>query len=206
MTAATSTTPPLALRRVYSATCTACSLHEAAKTVCIPGIGSTFYRSMVVGEAPGANEDDRGEPFIGRAGETLNRALQEAFLTENARKEIFITNTVKCRPPGNRNPSGREIGTCVDLYLSKEISLINPIAILALGNPAVEALLGFSGISQMRGKWYVLDRTPETLVMPTWHPAYVNYNGGVGGDVWQEFLGDIETFATKIIASFEVPL
>lgn len=190
---------------LYDHTCTACPLHREAKTVCMPASGTVKVRGLVVGEAPGREEDQRGLPFVGRAGLTLDRALKQAFVTDLAREEIVVTNAVKCRPPSNRDPSRIELDTCVALYLVEEIHEIDPIAILACGNIALEACLGITGISSVRGTWHMLNRDKETWVMPTWHPAYVNYNSG-DVEVWRQFLADITEFANKIIVKQEVPL
>lgn len=190
---------------LYDHTCTACPLHKDAATVCMPAAGTVKVRGLIVGEAPGREEDRRGIPFVGRAGETLDRALKEAFITENARGEIMVTNAVKCRPPANRDPTRIELDTCVALYLVEEIHQIDPIAVLCLGNVALEACLGITGISSVRGTWHMLNRERETWVMPTWHPAYVNYNSG-NMDIWHQFVSDIGDFAAKIIAKQEVPL
>lgn len=130
----------------------------------------------------------------------LDKALKEAFISENVRDEVPVTNVVKCRPPGNRNPSPSETSTCLGLYFNKELEVFDPIAILTLGNVATEALTGFTGVSTLRGKWRLLDSAKERWVMPTWHPAYVGYNGGIGSQVWDEFLSDVCTFAGKVIA------
>lgn len=171
----------------------------------MPASGTVKVRGLVVGEAPGREEDQRGLPFVGRAGLTLDRALKQAFVTDLAREEIVVTNAVKCRPPSNRDPSRIELDTCVALYLVEEIHEIDPIAILACGNIALEACLGITGISSVRGTWHMLNRDKETWVMPTWHPAYVNYNSG-DVEVWRQFLADITEFANKIIVKQEVPL
>lgn len=190
---------------LYDRTCTACPLHKDALTVCMPAAGTVKTRGLIVGEAPGREEDRRGIPFVGHAGQTLDRALKQAFVTERAREEIMVTNAVKCRPPANRDPSRIELDTCVALYLVEEIHQIDPIAILVCGNIALEACLGIRGISSVRGTWHLLNRDKETWVMPTWHPAYVNYNSG-NVEVWREFLSDITEFANKIIVKQEVPL
>lgn len=187
---------------VYDHACTACPLHKAAKTVCLPAAGTRTYPALVVGEAPGRQEDERGVPFVGRAGETLNRALIAAFGDEDIRNKIMVTNTCKCRPPANRTPTPVEIDTCTSLYLVEEIHEIDPIAILALGSTPLRGLLGITGITAARGKWHLLNRDKETWVMPTWHPSYTNYNP----EAYHELQSDCEKFAEKVLVGEEVPL
>lgn len=129
---------------------------------------------MIVGEAPGANEDEQATPFVGRAGSILDVALLHAGVK---RSEVFVTNTVKCRPPGNRKPTESEEESC-RVYLEREIRLVNPVAVMALGNHALRALTGLWGITQYSGTWIRVPRpdTEPLLVMPNFHPAYVLRN------------------------------
>lgn len=183
---------------IYDHACTRCVLHSGAKTVCMEGVGNPANTSaMIVGEAPGRNEDERGVPFIGRAGQILDTELVEAFITPNARSEVFVTNVVKCRPPGNRQPKTAESRAC-SLYLAAEIEALDPFVILALGNPAAWELLHETGITRIRGTWHRLDRERETWVMPTFHPAFVDRQGRASLAA-QQFRDDIQTFATKAI-------
>lgn len=176
---------------LYDHECTACPLHAHALTVCMAASGSpSLSKILVVGEAPGATEDRLGTPFVGYAGGILDKALIRIF-GDNAREKIRVTNAVKCRPVANRNPTHTEVTTCVDLFLAREIKRFNPFVILALGNISTEALLGLSGIGDLRGTWWPLDSKKERWVMPTWHPAYIGYQGGVGSARWDEFLSDV---------------
>lgn len=185
---------------LYDHECTRCPLHEHAHTVCMEGSGrSPDYYAMVVGEAPGRDEDAAGRPFVGRAGVLLDEALVTAFVSPRARQEVFVTNAVKCRPPGNRTPSQREQQACL-AYLQDEIERVDPHVILALGNAAAFVLLRETGITRIRGEWHRLDRERETWVMPTYHPAFVGYQGGVGSVAWEAFVGDVEMFANRAIA------
>jgi DNA polymerase len=122
---------------------------------------------MFVGEGPGADEDARGEPFVGRAGQKLNEMIRSIGLD---REEVYIANVVKCRPPDNRAPEPDEVGTCAP-FLFAQIEAIRPRVIVALGAPATKTLLGTRvGITQIRGTWGTFRGIP---VMPTFHPAYL---------------------------------
>lgn len=159
-------------------------------------------RAMVVGEAPGRNEDEQGVPFVGRAGAVLNRALRDSFASsepEKIREDVFVTNVVKCRPPGNRDPEESEIDACVSAYLTHEIEAVNAAVLLACGNVAAGVLCGETGVSRMRGRWYPLDSDVERWVMVTWHPAYIVYRG-YESEAWAQFREDVRAFAERAIA------
>jgi DNA polymerase len=146
--------------------CTRCKLH-AARTNIVFGVGNPRARLMFVGEGPGADEDARGEPFVGRAGRKLDEMIRSIGLE---REEVYIANVVKCRPPDNRTPEPDEIATCVP-FLFAQIEAIRPKVIVALGAPATKTLLGTRiGITQIRGTWGTFREIP---VMPTFHPAYL---------------------------------
>jgi DNA polymerase len=147
----------------------------------VPGEGNPSARLVVVGEAPGADEDASGRPFVGRAGQVLTRMLAAIGL---AREEVFIANVLKCRPPGNRSPGPDEVAACRP-YLVEQLAALRPELILALGTHAVRALLATErGISSLRGRF---TRTPEgTLVMPTFHPAYLLRNPAAKREVWED--------------------
>jgi len=184
---------------IYDHSCTRCILHDGVKTVCMEGSGrSPDYHAMVVGEAPGRDEDAAGMPFVGRAGALLDQALVTAFVSPRARQEVFVTNTVKCRPPGNRTPTQREQQACL-AYLQDEIERVDPYVILSLGNAAAWVLLRERSITRIRGNWFRLDRERETWVMPTYHPAFVGYQGGIGSAAWDLFVDDVQVFATRAI-------
>lgn len=167
--------------------------------MCMEGTGDPKYHAMIVGEAPGRLEDAKGKPFIGEAGKLLDGALVIAFMTAHVREEIFVTNVVKCRPPQNAKPTHRQSAACFE-YLHREIAMVDPTAILALGNTAIEVLLGTSGITRLRGKWQRLDRKRTTWVMPTYHPAYVLRKGAYGTEEFSDFCADINVFAGKVLA------
>jgi DNA polymerase len=157
---------------------------------------------MVVGEAPGRNEDHLGVPFVGQAGRILNRALTIAFAHESAdptkvREDLFVTNAVKCRPQNNDTPSASDIETCVSAYLTHEIEAVNATALLACGNVAAQALLGETGIQRLRDTWYRIG--PDRHVLVTWHPAYVLYRGGYPSEAWDLFYDDVKAFAERVL-------
>jgi len=148
--------------------CTKCDLCKT-RTNSVPGKGNFHSDVIFVGEAPGKNEDEKGEPFIGIAGKKLSIALEEAGI---AREDVYITNIVKCRPPKNRVPTTMERETCQD-YLKQEITIIKPKIICILGNTAFNSLLGGSEIIKFRGK---LVRKDNQLYFLTVHPAATIYN------------------------------
>ena len=152
--------------------CTACPLH-ATRTQSVPGYGLPTARIMAVGEAPGEKEDKEGRPFVGAAGKMLTKLLEGIGLD---RHDLYITNTVKCRPPGNRDPEVSEVEACAH-FLDEQIDLIQPDAILILGRHALGRLLpGSPVISQCHGsKIEVGDR----LYVPLYHPAAALYNGSL---------------------------
>ena len=148
--------------------CTKCDLCKT-RTNSVPGKGNFHSNVIFVGEAPGKNEDKKGEPFIGIAGKKLSIALEEAGIS---RDDIYITNIVKCRPPKNRVPTTIERETCQE-YLKQEISIIKPKIICILGNTAFNSILGGSKITKFRGK---LVRKENQLYFLTIHPAATIYN------------------------------
>ena len=152
--------------------CTACPLH-ATRTQAVPGYGPVGARIMAVGEAPGATEDREGRPFVGAAGKLLTRLLEEVGLN---RRDIYITNTLKCRPPDNRDPLPEEIRSCSH-FLDAQIALLRPDVILILGRHALGRLLpGMGGISALHGEKV---QRGDRLYVPLYHPAAALYNGGM---------------------------
>jgi len=148
--------------------CTKCELCKT-RTNSVPGKGNFQSDVVFVGEAPGRNEDEKGEPFVGIAGKKLSDALEEAGIS---REEVYITNIVKCRPPNNRVPNTVERETCKD-YIRQEISIIKPKIICILGNTAFNSMLGGSEITKFRGK---VVRKNDQLYFLTVHPAATIYN------------------------------
>ena len=148
--------------------CAKCELYKS-RTNPVPGKGNFKSDVIFVGEAPGRNEDAKGEPFVGIAGQKLNIALDNAGIS---RESIYITNVVKCRPPNNRVPTVSERDMCDD-YLQKEISIIKPKIICILGNTAFNSILGGSEITKYRGK---IVKKDNQLYFLTVHPAATIYN------------------------------
>lgn len=160
--------PDWAVLRARVAACTACELHRS-RTQTVFGVGSERADWLVIGEAPGAEEDRRGEPFVGRAGKLLDAMLAAAGL---AREDVFIANILKCRPPNNRDPQPAEVVAC-EGYLARQIELLAPRLIVALGRVAAQNLLkSDTPIGKMRGRlhYYGKDEIP---VVVTYHPAYL---------------------------------
>jgi DNA polymerase len=158
------------------------------------GVGSIDAQLMFVGEAPGADEDEQGEPFVGKAGQLLTKIIQATGLK---RADVYIANILKCRPDtpgqsaGNRKPTSDEMATCIP-YLHEQIDLIRPKVIVALGATAVEGLLGKTlGITKLRGTWKTYRGTP---LMPTYHPAYLLRNQAMSEKrkVWEDMLAVME--------------
>lgn len=149
-------------------TCTKCSLCKTRKNS-VPGKGAHDTKIIFVGEAPGRNEDNAGEPFVGAAGKKLSDALEHAGIS---RDEVYITNVVKCRPPNNRIPTESEKEACKN-YLESEISLIKPKVICIMGNTAYQSILGGSNITKERGKF--IKKNGRTYFL-TIHPAALIYN------------------------------
>jgi len=161
--------------------CTRCKLHEKRTNV-VFGVGDPKARLMFVGEGPGADEDARGEPFVGRAGKKLDEMIKAIGLD---RGSVYIANVVKCRPPGNRDPERDEIETCSP-FLIAQIEAIRPSVIVTLGSPATKLLLATrEGITRLRGRWQSFRGIP---VMPTFHPAYLlrQYTKENRRKVWED--------------------
>ena len=153
--------------------CTRCSLCDT-RTNAVPGIGSGESGVMFVGEAPGRSEDLRGRPFVGRAGKVLTRVLEEAGIS---RESVYITNTVKCRPPQNRVPNQSERDAC-RAHLDAEISMIKPDIICIMGNTAYGSILGGAGKTDKRGS---VVRKDGMFYFLTVHPAAVIYTPDLAG-------------------------
>ncbi len=179
--------------------CKCCGLCSTATQIVFgetnPEAGLVF-----VGEAPGEEEDRTGRPFVGRAGELLNKIIAAMGLT---RDDVYICNILKCRPPGNRAPAPEEALACRK-YLVRQLEIIHPKVIVTLGNPATQNLLDTSvGITKLRGHWQQLPPIGEGLggtpVMPTFHPAYVlrNYTEETRGLVWSDMQQVMEALGLK---------
>jgi uracil-DNA glycosylase len=163
------------------AECTACELHEA-RTNTVPGQGCMHPDILFIGEAPGADEDAQGIPFVGRSGQLLTKMIEAMGYS---RDTVFIANINKCRPPGNRAPSPAEMQVCIP-YLKRQISLLEPKLIVALGATAINGLVDLPkgmGITKVRGSWLEFEGIP---LMPTFHPAYMLRNPNMKRPVWED--------------------
>ncbi len=165
--------PAAALRAQQAALqgCHRCKLCEARNTI-VFGSGNPEADFMVIGEGPGADEDAQGLPFVGRAGQLLTRMLASVNLS---RDEVYIANTVKCRPPGNRNPEPEELAACAP-FLAEQIAAIQPKVILTLGSVATQSLLRTrDAIGRLRGRVHPYG---DAMLIPTFHPAFLLRNPG----------------------------
>jgi len=173
--------PPLTLAAVREelGECTRCKLCRG-RTQIVFGVGNPRADLVFVGEAPGAEEDAQGEPFVGRAGQLLTRIIQAIGLR---REDVYICNVIKCRPPGNRSPEPDEIASC-EPFLLKQLEAIRPKLICTLGSPATQTLLKTKEpISRMRGRFFEFRGVP---LLPTYHPAYLLRNPHEKKTVWQD--------------------
>ena len=169
--------------------CVKCGLH-ATRNHTVFGVGSPAARIMFVGEAPGADEDASGEPFVGRAGQLLTDMIQKGMGLK--REEVYICNVIKCRPPNNRTPATDELAACKG-YLWRQIEIIRPQVIIALGAPAAQTLLNTrEGIGRLRGRWHEFFPSGSSTfgepipLMATFHPAYLLRSPGEKGKAWED--------------------
>jgi len=166
--------------RAHIGDCARCKL-SASRTHVVFGVGHPSADLMFVGEGPGHDEDLQAEPFVGRAGQLLTEIITKGM--KLARAEVYIANVVKCRPPNNRNPEADEIASCMP-FLQRQIEIVRPKVIVALGTFAAQTLLGVkTPISRMRGTWHDYR---GTRVMPTFHPAYLLRTPGDKRLVWED--------------------
>ncbi len=176
--------------------CTRCELHQSRQQT-VFGEGDPDARLMIIGEGPGADEDRTGRPFVGRAGELLDKQIAAMGLT---RPQVYIANVVKCRPPNNRTPTPAEASTCGD-YLRRQIQTIRPAVILTVGGPAAKLLIDTKdGITRLRGTWHTYDAVdPPIPIMPTFHPAYLlrAYTKDNRAKVWN----DLQAVMQKLAAT-----
>ncbi len=174
----------LATVRADIGDCTRCPLHTLGRKQIVFGVGNPKAELMFVGEAPGADEDVQGVPFVGQAGQLLTKIIEAIGLS---RDDVYIANVIKCRPPGNRNPEPIEVATC-EPFLLQQIDIINPKVIVALGTFAAQALLKSTvPISKLRGQVY--DFRGTVKLIPTFHPAYLlrnRNNTDLKRDVWED--------------------
>ena len=170
----------LAAVRTDIGDCTRCKLHTQGRKQIVFGVGNPDADLMFVGEAPGADEDVQGIPFVGRAGQLLTKIIEAIDLK---REDVYIANVIKCRPPGNRNPEPDEVETC-EPFLFQQIDVIKPKVIVALGTFAARALLRtLDPISRLRGRVY---EYRGSKLIPTFHPAYLLRNPASKREVWED--------------------
>jgi uracil-DNA glycosylase family 4 len=184
----------LAAIQTRVAVCVKCSHLAVSRTQTVFGVGNPDAEIMFIGEAPGADEDARGEPFVGRAGQLLTRIIETMGFK---RAEVYIANVLKCRPDmpagssGNRPPTPDEMQTCLP-YLADQIEIIQPAVLIALGATAVEGLLGTRGVMrELRGRWHTYQDTP---LMITYHPSYLLRSQAPSEKrkVWEDMLQVLE--------------
>lgn len=168
------------LREEIGPACARCKLHTLGRKQIVFGVGNPNADLMFVGEAPGADEDEQGEPFVGRAGQLLTKIIEAIGLK---REDVYIANVIKCRPPGNRNPEPDEVAQCQP-FLFRQIDAIQPKVIVALGKFAAQSLLQTTDpITRVRGRSF--SYRGATLV-PTFHPAYLLRNPSAKREVWED--------------------
>ena len=186
--------------RQRALSCRKCEHLATSRKNVVFGVGNIHAELMFIGEAPGADEDEQGEPFVGKAGQLLTKIIQTMGLS---RETVYIANILKCRPDtpgqsaGNRKPTAEEMQTCIP-YLHEQIDLIRPKVIVALGATAVEGLLGKTiGITRLRGQWRTYRGIP---LMPTYHPAYLLRNQALSEKrrVWEDMLQVMEKVGMSI--------
>jgi DNA polymerase len=175
--------------------CTLCPLHQT-RTQGVFGVGNRNAQWMVIGEAPGADEDRQGEPFVGRAGQLLNSMLKAIGLK---REQVFIANILKSRPPNNRDPRPEEVRACLP-YLFRQIELVNPQLILCVGRIAAQTLLETdTSIGKLRGQLHRIAGNRPMIV--TYHPAYLLRSPGEKRKSWADLLLALRTFESLAGAS-----
>ena len=172
--------------------CTRCPLHKQGRKQIVFGVGNPTADLMFVGEGPGADEDEQGEPFVGRAGQLLNNMIKAMGIT---REQVYIANIVKCRPPGNRTPEREECETCSP-FLMRQIAVIKPSVIVALGATAAKTLLAMnSSMAQLRGRFYDFKPAGVRSSDPNWegcklavtyHPAFLLRDPRQKGEAWKD--------------------
>jgi uracil-DNA glycosylase len=160
--------------------CTRCPLHRQGRKQIVFGVGNPHADLMFIGEAPGADEDQQGEPFVGRAGQLLNNMIKAMGIS---REDVYIANIIKCRPPGNRTPEREECETCSP-FLMRQIEAIAPKVIVALGAVAAKTLLAINApMSELRGRWYDFRGTKLAV---TYHPAFLLRDPRQKKEAWKD--------------------
>lgn len=189
------------------AVCTKCELHYSRKNA-VPGEGSIEAEIMFIGEGPGFHENEQGRPFVGAAGKFLDGLLEKVNLN---RKDVFITNVVKCRPPGNRDPKPEEVETCTRIYLERQIQAINPKVIVTLGRFSMGLFLPNARIGEVHGQAM---RVKGRLIVPMYHPAAALHQASLKPVVEQDFArlpeliaeaGEAPEFSGEFVENKEEP-
>jgi uracil-DNA glycosylase len=177
--------------------CTRCKLHKQGRKQIVFGVGNPHADLMFVGEGPGADEDEQGEPFVGRAGQLLNNMIAAMGVK---REEVYIANVVKCRPPGNRTPEPDECATCSP-FLIRQIDAIQPKALVALGAVAARTLTGLNEpMMKMRGKWFDFRGVPLAV---TYHPAYLLRDPRQKVEAWKDLQMVMKALGLKALKKAE---
>jgi len=172
--------------------CTRCKLHKQGRKQIVFGVGNTNADLMFVGEAPGADEDKQGEPFVGRAGQLLNNMITAMGLR---REDVYIANVIKCRPPGNRTPEREECETCAP-FLMRQIDVIKPKVIVALGAVAAKNLLGLNdSMANLRGRFYDFRGTQLAV---TYHPAFLLRDPRQKKEAWKDLQMVMQTMGLAV--------
>jgi uracil-DNA glycosylase family 4 len=174
--------PALLLRTIREdlGDCTRCPLHKQGRKQIVFGVGNPHAELMFIGEAPGADEDQQGEPFVGRAGQLLNNMIKAMGIQ---REDVYIANIIKCRPPGNRTPEREECETCSP-FLMRQIAAIKPKVIVALGAVAAKTLLAINApMSDLRGRWFDFRGTKLAV---TYHPAFLLRDPRQKKETWKD--------------------
>lgn len=167
-------------------TCTKCDLSKT-RTQTVFSRGNSLAKLMIIGEAPGQDEDLQGKPFVGKSGQLLDKALSDLGL--DVEKDIYVCNIIKCRPPANRTPTEDESNSCFG-YLESQINIIKPVVLVALGATAMNNLINTNlGITKNRGSFF---KTCYGLVMPIYHPSYILRGGGQNSALYQTFKADLK--------------
>lgn len=191
---------PLPLIQAEVSSCTKCGLH-ATRSNTVFSRGNPKAKLCFVGEAPGADEDAQGVPFVGRAGQLLDKMIGAMGL--DPERDVYVCNIIKCRPPGNRRPEPIETETCIP-YLHEQLSAVDPSVIVALGNTSVAALLGTKlGITKLRGAWKLY--RGKILVMPTYHPSYLLRPSAQQAEAKRQAWEDLQTVMKELGLTKKAP-
>ncbi len=174
--------------RAWIGDCKRCKLHQGRKNI-VFGVGNPHPELMFIGEGPGADEDEQGEPFVGKAGKLLTKMIEGGM--GKTRADVYIANVVKCRPPENRDPQPDEVEACWP-FLEAQIKALNPKIICTLGNPATKKILNTkTGIMTMRGTFHDYNGIP---VMPTFHPSFLLRDPNHKKEAWE----DLQTIMRRL--------